>query len=147
MYTCAFDNISVTNDADQDVWLLTAPANRALILHWFELYSALASAEFTRMRLLRRTTAGSGGSSATVNPLRSVSATVAATVTQLVTAPGTAGAVLMAWQFAQISPQISLPTPETRVWIPPSGMLALHLQTAVATTRTWSGFLVFEEVG
>ena len=147
MYTVPFDNLTVTNDSDQDIWELTAPAAKAVRVHHFEVYSATTSDERVRLRLLRRTTAGSGGAGATEVATDGAAAAVGPAVVTLNTTPGTAGNVLLAWYWSQLSPLIYLPTPECRIVVPPSGRLALNLETAVASSRNWSGFVVFEEIG
>lgn len=147
IYTVPFDNLSVTNDSDQDIWALAGPSDAALKLHHFELYSATTTDERVRLRLLRRSGAGSGGSASTEVAADGTSATLGTAVTQLVTTPGSAGDVLHAWYWSQLSPLIYLPTPETRIVVAPSGILALNLETAVASTRNWSGFVTFEEIG
>lgn len=147
MYTVPFDNLTVTNDSDQDIWELTAPAAKAVRVHHFEVYSATTSDERVRLRLLRRSTGGSGGAGATEVPTDGAAAAVGTAVVTLNTTPGTAGDVLLAWYWSQLSPLIYLPTPECRIVVPPSGRLALNLETAVASSRNWSGFVVFEEIG
>jgi hypothetical protein len=147
VYKVPFDNLSVTTDADQDIWEITAPSDAAVRLIRFELYSAVTSDERVRLRLLRRTTGGTGGAAATAVPADGTSASVGTTVAQLVTTPGTAGSILQAWYWTQLNVLPEIPVPESRVVIPPSGRLALNLQTAVGSTRNWSGFVEFEEIG
>jgi hypothetical protein len=146
IYSVPFDNLSVTNDGDQDIWQILAPTDASVVLHHFELYSATTSDERVRLRLLRRTDEGNGSATTEV-PLRGTAASVGTVVEQLATTPGTAGAILLAWYWSQLAPLVYLPTPETRVVIPPGGWLALNLQTVMGGTRNWSGFVVFEEVG
>jgi hypothetical protein len=147
VYTVPFDNLSVTNDSDQDIWEILAPSDAAVELVHFELYSAVTTDERVRLRLVRRSTAGSGGAGATEVPARGTLAAVGTAVTQLNTTPGTAGDVLLAWYWSQLSPLVYLPTPESRILLPPSGRIGLNLETAVASTRNWSGFLKFREIG
>ena len=148
VYSVPFENLSVTNDSDQDIFEIVNGSTSALVLLGFELYSATTSDERVRLRLLRRSTTGTGGSAATEVPLdggNTVSA--AAAVSTLVTAPGTAGSILKAWYWSQLSPLIYLPTPEEQVIVSPSGRVALNLLTAVASTRNWSGFVKWCEIG
>ena len=148
VYSVGFDALSVTNDSSQDIWELVNGAGVSCVLLGFELYSATTSDERVRLTLLRRSSTGSGGSAATENPLDGGNTvTAAAAVNTLVTTQGSAGAVLAAYQWSQLSPLIYLPTPEEQIIIPPSGRIALALGTAVATTRTWSGSLRWMEIG
>lgn len=148
MYSVPFENLSVTNDSDQDIWEIVNGSGVALILHHFELYSATTSDERVRLRLLRRSTTGSGGTACTEVALDGGNTVAAAAaVSQLVTTPGTAGAIIDSWYWSQLSPLVYLPAPEERIIVSPSGRLCLNLLTAVGSTRNWSGLLHFEEVG
>lgn len=146
MYTVALDNLSVTNDADQDIWELVNAAGKQCILHGFSLTSAQTSDERARLRLVRRSTTGSGGSAATEEPLdegNTVSPNAAVNV--LVTTPGTASHYLKTWRWSQQNELLYLPTPEMRPIVAASGRLALNLQTALGGTRNWDGWVVWEE--
>lgn len=147
VYTVPFDNLTVTNDSDQDIWELSAPADAAVKIHRIVVNSATTTDERVRLRLIRRTAAGTGGSAATEVPIDGTSAAVGTAVVTLVTTPGTAGDVLQAWYWSQLSPFDELPVPEDRVVVPPSGRVGLNLETAVASSRNWSGYVVFEEIG
>lgn len=65
VYYVPFDALSVTTDADQDIFELTAAASKRVILHGISLTSSYTTDERARLRLMQRTTAGSGGSGAT----------------------------------------------------------------------------------
>ena len=139
---------TVTNDADQDVWELLAPSDAAVKIHWIKLTSTLTTDERVMLRLMRRTAAGSGGGTGLVEVLADgTSAAIGTSVIPLVTTPGTAGDILLTDYWSQLAPWEYLPTPETRIVVPPSGRIGLNLQTAVAASRTWSGFIVIEEIG
>jgi hypothetical protein len=138
--------LSVTNDADQDVWRLNAGATVPLILHEFYLSSEVTTDERVNLRLVRRTTDGTGGSAESENELDGGNTVAAsAAMTSLVTAPGTAGDVLHNFRWSQLVPLNWLPTPEGRILVPAATRIALHLQTAVASTRAWQGYVVWEE--
>lgn len=147
MYSVALDHISVTNDSDQDILEFVNGSAAAMVLHSITLTSAYSTDERVRLRILRRTTTGSGGSAATENPLDGLN-TVAANcaVSYLVTTPGTGGAVLDAAEWPQIHPWQWFPSPACQILVPVSGRLALHLGTAVGTTRSWSVTTVWEEL-
>ena len=147
MYTVPFENLSVTNDSTQDVWQITAPSTAAVVLHHMELYSAVTTDERVRLIMQRVTGAGSGGSAMTEVPLDPAESAAAAAVVTLNTTPGTTTTILHAWYWSQLSPLIWLPTPECRVVLAPSAIVVLNLATAVASTRNWSGFLTWQEVG
>jgi hypothetical protein len=148
MYSASFDNASVTNDADQDIWEFVNASTSIILLHEFQLYSATTTDERLRLRIVRRTTTGTGGGTALTKTALDQGNSVAsgATITPLVTAPGTAGNVLKAFYWSQLSPLIYLPTPEARILISASSRLSLNLETAVSSTRSMSGYLVYEEL-
>lgn len=148
VYYAPFVNLTLTNDADQDIWELVNGSTSAVVLLGYTLTSATTSDERLNLRLLRRTTTGASGSAVTEVPAdggNTVSASAA--VSTLVTAPGTAGAILDGFYWSQLSPLIYLPTPEEQIIVPPSGRLCLHLQTAVASSRNISGSVRWAEVG
>jgi hypothetical protein len=147
MYDAPFDAISVTTDADQDIFEITAGSGKVIVLHSFSLTSAQTTDERVRLRLIRRTTAGSGGSTSTVVATDAGNAVAASgSVKYLVTTPGSAGNLLKGWQWSQQGELLYLPTPETRIVVAASGLIALNLQSAVGGTRTWSGYVTFEEI-
>jgi hypothetical protein len=146
VYTVPFNALAVTTSADQNIWQITS-ATKPLIIHHFELYSATTSDERVKLKLMRYSSAGSGGAGATEVLLDPGSAALTGAVTQLVTTPGTDGDVLQAWYWSQLSPLVYLPTPECRPVVAVGGYLGLHLGTAVGAERAWSGFLTWEEIG
>jgi len=147
-YTVPFVNLTLTNDADQDIFEIVNGSTSAVILKGFELYSATTSDERLSLRLVRRTTTGTGGTGA-VEVAMDGGNTIAASaaVAQLVTAPGTIGAILKGLFWSQLSPLVYLPTPESQIIVSPGGRLCLNLQTAVASSRNISGFVDWDEVG
>jgi hypothetical protein len=147
IYTAPLDAISVTNDADQDIWEIASAATKQVILHGFSLTSSHTTDERARLRLIRRTASGSGGSAATVIAVDQGNAVAtAATVEVLNTTPGTGSSILNGWQWSQQGELLYLPTPELRDVISVSSFLCLNLQTALGGTRTWSGWVRYEEV-
>lgn len=142
----AIDNVSVTTDADQDVWELTAGANNKLVLHEFVMYSAATTAEALRLRLIRRTGAGTGGTAATEVRNDEDDGAITAAVATLVTTPGTPGDILEGYQWEQLGPLQRLWTPETRPVVQEGGRLGLNLSTALGSATNWSGLLIWEEI-
>lgn len=146
IYTLPLDAISVTNDADQDIWELANTSAKQVILHGFSLTSAYTTDERVRLRLIRRTATGSGGSAGTVLAVdqgNAIASVVTADVLQ--TTPGTGTNILNGWTWSQQGELLYLPTPEMRDVISVSSFLALNLQTALGGTRTWSGWVRWEE--
>lgn len=146
IYQIPIDAINVTNDADQDIWELVAPAGGKVTLHGFSLSSATTTDERARLRLVRRSTTGSGGSASTEVPTDDDNTMAAgAALSTLVTTPGTIGDILGGWQWSQQGELLYLPTPELRPSVSASARLALNLQIALGGTRTWSGWVAWEE--
>lgn len=146
MYTVPLDTISVTNDADQDIWELSNSSAKQVILHGFSLTSAYTTDERARLRLVRRTASGSGGGTGTVLALDQGNAIASAvTVETLNTTPGATTNILKAWQWSQQGELLYLPTPEMRPVLSVSSFLCLNLQVALGGTRSWSGWVTWEE--
>lgn len=146
IYSVGLAAISVTNDADQDILEMVNGSSASLTLLELRVTSSLTTDERVQLRILRRSTTGSGGTAATESAIdgnNSVTANCA--VSYLVTTPGTAGAVLAADHWSQLSPYRWVPTPKCEIVVPPGGRLALNLATAVGATRTWSVTAVWEE--
>lgn len=147
IYTFPLDAISVTTDADQDVWELGTASTKQAILHGFSLTSTQTTDERVRLRLIRRTATGSGGASATIVATDQGNAVAAAsTAKTLQTTPGTGSTILNGWQWSQQGELLYLPTPELRDVLSVSSFLCLNIQSAVGGTRTWSGWVRFEEI-
>jgi hypothetical protein len=147
IYVVPFDALTVTNDADQDIFEFVNASSSIVYLHGFSLSSSTTTDERVRLRLVRRSTTGSGGSASTEVPLEDGNTMAAAcAVSTLVTAPGTIGDILKGWQWSQQGELLYLPTPELRPSVSVSARLGLNLQTAVASSRTWSGWVAWEEL-
>lgn len=147
IYIVPFDAITVTNDSDQDIFEIVGGSSAITYLHGFSLSSTTTIDERVRLRLVRRSTTGSGGTGATEVPVEDGNSMAAASaVSHLVTTPGTIGDILNGWEWSQQGELLYLPTPELRPSISPGARLCLNLQTAVASSRTWSGWVAWEEM-
>ena len=148
VYTIPLTSISVTTDADQDIWEMVPGSVRDVVLHGFSLTSSHTTDERIPLRLLRRSTTGTGGSGATEVPNHPGNTNTAdCALNTLVTTPGTIGSILKAWQWSQQGELLYLPTPEMRPVAVKSGdRLCLHLNAALGGTRTWSGWVCWEEI-
>lgn len=145
MVICPFDGLSVTADATQDIWELTAGSTNQCVLHGFELYSAAIAAEILDLRLVRYAVSGSGGAAATEVLIDEDASAITGAVETLNTTPGTTPIILMGFQWEQLGPLIYLPIPEDRIVVQTSGIIALNLQTA-PTAVAMSGHVIWEEI-
>lgn len=146
LYSAGFEAISLT-DAAQDIVFLATSSTVPIVVHEFNLSAADTTDVRARLRVLRRTTAGSGGTAVTARPLNSRNTvTAATTVTTIRTTTGTAGDVLEGHRWSLLVPFQRLYTPEARIYVPASGFLALELVAGSGATRTISGEVVFEEL-
>jgi hypothetical protein len=144
VYYAPFDDIQVTTDADQDVWEISAVTNK-VILHGFELTSEAIAAESIDLRLVRRSTTGNGTAVVEV-PRATDDATGTAVLEQLALVPGTIGDILMGWKWEQLGPLQFIPTPEMRPVLDAGAFLCLNIQSALAGTTGWSGWVCWEEI-
>lgn len=149
LVTIPVDSISVTNDSDQDILELIAGATWPFRLWSFELQSNCTTDERVKLRIVSgRTTTGSGGGAVTpVNVNRGDTSTVRTTVNSLVTTPGSGGTVLRSFLWGQLDTLVYEPVPDARIEVPAATRLSLHLNTAVGSTRLWSGQMIIEELG
>lgn len=145
LYTAAFENVALTNAA-QDILFLQTTANVPIIIHEITLSTDVTTDVRARLQLLRRTTAGSAGNAITPKPVderNTRSATT--TATDMRTTPGTAGDILDNDLWSLLVPWARLYTPETRIRVAHSGFLALNLVAGTGASRNLSGKIVFEE--
>lgn len=147
VFTAPLDAISVTTDADQDIIEMVGAAGYPFLLLAIQLSSSLVTEERVRLRLVRRTTTGSGGTGLTEIKNDGGSAAPQTAVSTLVTTPGTIGDIGPCFQWSQLGELIIRPTPKEIFEIASGGRLCLNLQSAVGSTRTWSGWVTWEEFG
>ena len=144
IYYAPFDDIQVTVDADQDVWELGPVTNKA-ILHGFELTSETIAASSVDLRLVRRSTTGNGTAVVEVRA-KTDDAAPLAVLEQLALVPGTIGDIIMGFKWEQLGPLLYLPTPEMRITVDAASFLCLNIQSALAGTTGWSGWICWEEI-
>ena len=144
MVYCPLDDLQVTDDADQDIWeIMTASTNKA-ILHGWELTSAATTAEAVQLRLLRGSDTGNG-SPATPVKADDDDGAITASVDSLALIPGADEGILQTFRWEQLGPLGQIYTPEMRIIIPESSYLKLNLETALAGTTEWDGWICWEE--
>lgn len=125
---------------------LTAPSTGMLeiLRAWCSQSSSAASAQ-ARLQILRKTATVTGAATPpTPRPMLPGYAASGMTVKWLATAEGTDGVILHDEGFNLINGFLWVPVPEERIWVPPSGIIALKFPAA-PTSATWSfGFKVRE---
>ncbi len=144
LHYAPFDDIQVTNDADQDIWEIAAITNK-IKLHGFEMTSEIIAAESVDLRLVRRTTTGNGALVTDVQRASDDSASLS-TIDQLALVPGSLGDIIQGWKWEQLGPLTMLYTPEMRIVVDAGDFISLNLQSALAGTTGWSGWVCWEEV-
>lgn len=145
LYTAAFENISLT-DAAQDIIFLATSSAVPIRIHYARFTASVTTDVRARIQLIRRTTAGSGGTGITPSELigrNTVSP--ATTCTYLRTTTGTAGDVVAAEQWSLLVPYEYLPVPEQRPEVAASSYIGFNLAAGTGATRTISGYVTFEE--
>ena len=145
IYYCPLPDLATGTDSDQDIFRLNAGASDKCILHGFEIYSSATAATALNLRLLRRTTDGTGGTGQTEVPADANSQAATAALTTLVTAPGTAGDIFAEYTWEQLGPLVYLPTPEMQIALDVSTRIALNLQTDPSSV-TMTGWVCWEEI-
>jgi hypothetical protein len=150
MYTCTGSGSVV---AEMDLFEITAPATAVVILH--EIHMSQSQSEISEQlpvefyRITGSVTPGSGGSTGSSVKLGGVLDAAAATVIKLLNTTDAEGTfsnlkrvsenVLNGWHWVF--------TPETRIVIPPSGVVAAHLGDTPSITYTFNIEITYEEIG
>lgn len=155
-HTAVFDAVAVT--AVQDFFEVAAPADAIVVVHGFSLFQTTdlsdAAEEVLRLYTQRgagSVTSGSGGSSATAQPIEDGDAAFGGTVevnntTQMAAGSGSLETLeRLGWNIRV--PLEKIYTPETRPIVSPSNRFVLGLAAAPADSVTVSGTITFEEVG
>lgn len=151
-YTTQFANVSITNAA-QDIWEFVAAAGVSVLIHWIKLTfeptitSGVAQDVRARLRLVERSTTGTGGSAVTpagLNPRNTVAA--ATTTTRTVTTPGTVGDVRWSEQVSTIVPFDLIFPADGRQPIQGGGRLCLELPAGLGAAYNASSSVLFEEI-
>jgi hypothetical protein len=141
-------NLDATVISTARTWLeVTAPASKLLILIEAWLTQEVSeTSQQEAVQFIRKSAAGTGTA---FTPLRMEPGDVAAGFTARVncTAEGTLGDLIGPRQgFNALSGWFYAPLPESRIVVPPSGILGIRFPVAPASA-TWSGGAVFAELG
>jgi hypothetical protein len=152
MYTASFQNVTVTNAA-QNIWEIIAAAGTSLLIHSIRLTftptitSGVAQDVRAQLNIQTISTTGTGGSAKTPAPLN-VRNTVTAVTTfnSLVTTPGTLGVIKDSENVSIIVPFERIYTPDQRIPIGGGGRLALNLSAGLGASYAASSEIYFEEM-
>lgn len=156
MYTAVFKSVAVT--VQQDFFEILAPADAVVIIHDWELNQntelgdiAEEQLSVTTNRGVGTVTSGSGGTTATAQPIEDGDVGFGGTVevnntTKMAVGTGTLEE-LEAFNWNERIPLTKIYTPETRPIISPGNRWTLELETTPADSVTISGKVTFQEVG
>lgn len=132
--------------------LLTAPADAALIIDRVEVTQEnITASEGNAIRLIRASTAGTGGRSITPAPLSGGIPAAGSTAldddTVWSAQPTLTATGMHRIAFNLLTGMLWHPSPSERIEISPSGRLAVEIENAPAGAVTWSYIVSFREIG
>lgn len=147
IFRCPVENRVIANaDGVLDLFQLVAGASNKCKLIKFRFESSAVAAEAVRLRLVRRSTTGSGGDiGVEVNNDEDDTAATAAVSFDVIT-PGTIGDLLNGYMWEQLGPLEEIFLPEERPILQESGRLCLEIAAAIPTDSNISGYIVWEEI-
>ncbi len=126
---------------------INAASNRMLVLLYAEVTQEVSeTSEQLAVQILKVTTAGTG-TAATPRPVEENQGAAGFTATTDHTVEGTASTVLRRTGGNILNGWIYQPVPESRLWVPVSGRLAIRLPTAPGASLTMSAYAEVGEVG
>lgn len=145
MYSVLMDAQSIS--AAKDLIRISAPSDAILLIHEvIVVQDASETSEQLPFQLQRASTDGTG-SSYTAKLLEASDAAFGGTAVTNLTADTTAGDILLRTSVNVLSGWHYLPTPESRIVIPPSGRFVVRLDAAPAAALTMTVTVIFEEIG
>lgn len=156
MYTASFKAVAVT--AQQDFFEILAPTDAVVVIHDWELNQTTEIGDaqeeqlgLTTNRGVGTVTSGSGGTTATSQPVHDGDAAFGGTVevnntTKMVVGTGTLEE-LEPYSWNVRIPLMKIYTPETRPVISPGNRWTLELESTPTDSITMNGKVTFEEVG
>ena len=152
MYTASFQNVTVTNAA-QNIWEIIAAAGTSILVHSIRLTftptitSGVAQDVRAQLNIQTISTTGTGGSATTPTPLNTRNSVAAVTTfNRLVTTPGTLGVIKDSENVSIIVPFERIYTPDQRIPIAGGGRLALNLSAGLGASYAASSEIYFEEI-
>lgn len=143
-YTVMFENVSVTNAA-QDLIELTASSSVPFVFERAVVTCGSTTQTIGRLKLLKRTTAGSGGTSVTPRALDPAGPSASTSVNRTVTTPGTGGNELDAAQWNIVTPAEFNHKP-AGITVGSGERLAINLAAALGAAQNMSVMVEFREI-
>jgi len=143
---CPIENQVIANsDGVLDIFELIAGANKPIDLVKFRFESSNIAADNVRLRMVRRSTTGSGGVTGVPVKNNEGGGTITAVVEFDVTTVGSVGDILAAYQWEQLGPLEEIYLPEERIHVQEGGRLCLEIVSAIPNDANWSGYVVWME--
>lgn len=144
---CPIENRTIGNaDGVLDLFELIAGANNKLKLIGFRFESDAVAAESVRLRLVRRSTTGSGGVAGVEVENDEDDGAITAACSFDVTTAGTVGDILGAYRWEQLGPLEEKFIPEEMIMVQEGGRICLEVAAAIPTDSAVSGYVVWEEI-
>lgn len=153
MYSAVLDAVSVS--AVADLFFLAAPTDAVVVVHEIKIsQDAGETSEQLPLMVFRTTTDNSAvGTANTPNPLQVGDPAFGGTVRTNITGGSLSAETTLLWRDSQnvLNGWHYLPTPETRPVLSPiagtAGRLSIKLDAAPTAALTFSGYVIFEEIG
>lgn len=141
-------SITLTPTSSDIIECLTGATNPVTIHRIVLGCKSVTASEFYNIQLIKRTTAGTGGSGGTVVPKADINTRSAALTTNIgrVTTVGTASTVYGDWDWNLVIPFDEVHGKAAmEIEIPAATRFSLFIPTALAGTRVFDGYIEFEE--
>lgn len=149
MYAAVAEEVAVT--AAQDLFQYVAPSDAVGVIHsiYITQSSDAGDSESEQLNVLyhRGGTNGSGGTTVTPAPLQLGASAAGGTVEANNTTQSTEGVLIHSSSFNVMAGYQDIRTPETRIYVSPSDIFNIELQTTPADSLTVTITVVFEEIG
>lgn len=149
VYTASVTDVAVT--VAQDFFELTAPSDLVFCILSCHIGQSSdagdAAAEMLTINITRYSTSGSGGSTPTARPHHVGDAATSVIEEANNTTQGGTPVVLFSEAFNVQAGWHYVPIPEERIWVSPSGIIAIELPVAPGDSLTMSGSITYEVFG
>lgn len=149
-YRARINAVSITNTpTTSDIIECLTGATNPITIHRIELYcKSVTTTEFIPVQLLKRTSAGTGGSGGTIVPKADINTRSAALTSNVgrVTTVGAASTVYGEWDWNLVIPFDEVHGKMAmEIEIPAATRFSFFINTQLAGTRVFDGYIDFEE--